>query len=125
MNGVIVNRSSRWNAGRAKAHLSYNKIKPYNEVDVRLLISDFLITISWLWTAALIKVLTYQVFNGGEVLRWIIYILSRFLFAWLNNITDGGDHHPLIVIACATPDSLSEFHFGVVLRILVQVYMCQ
>lgn len=92
-----------------------------DEVDLWLLASDFILTILWIWGSDLITVLAYKVFNGGEFQSWILYMILRYLLAWLGRLTGGGTFATLSILASAAFGDLSEFRFSVVFRVFAQV----
>ncbi|CAA7393006.1 unnamed protein product [Spirodela intermedia] len=94
----------------------------------RLLVADLVMSFSWVWSGALVKVLLLRTLGpeiirqaGGEMLRYAVSVLVMFFFAWLGTITRGASHNPLTVLSHAMSGDFSIFLLTVLGRIPCQV----
>lgn len=93
---------------------------------VSLLVSDFIISFTWVWSGALIEIFVYKILGlghepSGEFIECVLFIINMFFFAFLGKITKGGAYNPLNVLASAISGNFSNFLFGVGARIPSQV----
>lgn len=91
-----------------------------------LLLSDFLVSLMWVWSGVLIKMFVFKVLGfghepAGEVIRCSLSILNMFFFAFLAKITKGGSYNPLTVLSSAISGDVGLFLFTVGARIPAQV----
>ncbi|CAA6657021.1 unnamed protein product [Spirodela intermedia] len=93
----------------------------------RLLVADLVMSFSWVWSGALVKVLLLRTLGpeiirqpGGEMLRYAVSVLVMFCFAWLGTITRGASHNPLTVLSHAMSGDFSIFLLTVLGRIPCQ-----
>ncbi|XP_019162832.1 PREDICTED: probable aquaporin SIP2-1 [Ipomoea nil] len=94
---------------------------------LRMLASDFLMSLMWVWSSVLIKVFVYGVLAFGdhdfhaEILKHTLAVAVMFFFAFLVNVTNGGAYNPLTVLASAISGDFKNFLFTVGARIPTQV----
>lgn len=91
-----------------------------------MLLSDFLVSLMWVWSGVLIKMFVFKVLGfghepAGEVIRCSLSILNMFFFAFLAKITKGGSYNPLTVLSSAISGDVGLFLFTVGARIPAQV----
>lgn len=93
----------------------------------RLLVSDFFMSFMWVWSSVLIKIFVHKILGygahdlKGEILRYGIYIVNMFFFAFLAKATKGGAYNPLTILSSAISGDFSNFLFIVGARIPIQV----
>ncbi|KAJ4971405.1 hypothetical protein NE237_004504 [Protea cynaroides] len=94
---------------------------------VPLILFDFVLSFTWVWSGALIKLFVYNILGfgfepKGEILKASLSILSMFFFAWLGKITRGGSYNPLTVLSGAVSGNFTGFLFTVGARIPAQIF---
>ncbi|KAF9664483.1 hypothetical protein SADUNF_Sadunf16G0023500 [Salix dunnii] len=92
----------------------------------RLILSDFVVSLMWVWSGSLIKIFVFKVLemghdSRGEFLKNSLSIMNMFLFAFLGKVTKGGTYNPLTVLSSAISGDFSQFLFTIGARIPVQV----
>lgn len=94
----------------------------------RLIVADLVMSFSWVWSGALVKVLLLRALGpeiirqpGGEMLKYAVSVVVMFFFAWLGIITRGASHNPLTVLSQALSGDFSGFLLTVLGRIPSQV----
>ncbi|CAK7340319.1 unnamed protein product [Dovyalis caffra] len=92
----------------------------------RLIVSDFLISVMWVWSGALIKMFVFKVLemghdSRGEFMKNSLSVLNMFVFAFLAKVTKGAAYNPLTVFASAISGDFSQFLFTIGARIPAQV----
>ncbi|XP_031129315.1 probable aquaporin SIP2-1 [Ipomoea triloba] len=93
----------------------------------RMLASDFVMSLMWVWSSVLIKVFVYGVLGfahhdlHAEILRHALAVAVMFFFAFLVDLTDGAAYNPLTVLASAISGDFRNFLFTVGARIPTQV----
>lgn len=93
----------------------------------RLLLSDFALSFTWVWSSVLIKIFVYEIIGfhqhdfRGEMLKHAIAVVNMFFFAYLGKITKGGAYNPLTVLSVALSGGFTQFLFTVGGRIPAQV----
>nr|QIJ58696.1 small basic intrinsic protein 2-1 [Paeonia lactiflora] len=93
---------------------------------IRLIVSDFILSVMWVWSGALVKLFVYKVLGfgyepTGEIIKGALSIISMFLFAFLSKISKGGAYNPLTVLSGAISGDFSRFLYTVGARIPAQV----
>ncbi|KAL8493596.1 hypothetical protein ACS0TY_024686 [Phlomoides rotata] len=94
---------------------------------LRLLVADFVMSFTWVWSSDLIKFFVYTILGYGahqlsaDIIRCGVSILNLFLFAFMANATNGGAFNPLAVLSSAITGDFSNFLFTLGARIPVQV----
>jgi hypothetical protein len=92
----------------------------------RLIVSDFIVSIIWVWNGALIKMFVFKVLqmghdSRGEFMRQSLTVVSLFFFAFLAKVTKGASFNPLAVLSSAISGDFSQFLFTIGTRIPAQV----
>ncbi|KAB5519236.1 hypothetical protein DKX38_023555 [Salix brachista] len=92
----------------------------------RLILSDFVVSLMWVWSGALIKIFVFKVLemehdSRGEFLKNSLSIMNMFLFSFLGKVTKGGTYNPLTILSSAISGDFSQFLFTIGARIPVQV----
>jgi aquaporin SIP len=92
----------------------------------RLIVSDFIVSIIWVWNGALIKMFVFKVLqmghdSRGEFMRQSLTVVSLFFFAFLAKFTKGASFNPLAVLSSAISGDFSQFLFTIGTRIPAQV----
>lgn len=95
---------------------------------LRLLATDFMVSLMWVWSGALIKMVVFQVLGfpaqqpNGEILKGALFIANMFFFVWLGKATGGGSYNPLTVLATSISGNFTGFLFASCARIPTQVH---
>lgn len=92
----------------------------------RLILSDFVVSLMWVWSGSLIKIFVFKVLgmghdSRGEFLKNSLSIVNMFLFAFLGKVTKGGTYNPLTILSSAISGDFSQFLFTIGARIPAQV----
>uniref|UniRef100_A0A6M2F6J8 Aquaporin SIP2-1 n=1 Tax=Populus davidiana TaxID=266767 RepID=A0A6M2F6J8_9ROSI len=92
----------------------------------RLIVSDFIVSIIWIWNGALIKMFVFKVLQMGhdsraEFVGQSLTVMSLFFFAFLAKVTKGASYNPLVVLSSAISGDFSQFLFTIGTRIPAQV----
>ncbi|KAG5252602.1 aquaporin SIP2.1 family protein [Salix suchowensis] len=92
----------------------------------RLILSDFVVSLMWVWSGSLIKIFVFKVLemehdSRGEFLKNSLSIMNMFLFSFLGKVTKGGTYNPLTILSSAISGDFSQFLFTIGARIPVQV----
>ncbi|KAH8485912.1 hypothetical protein POPTR_016G024900v4 [Populus trichocarpa] len=92
----------------------------------RLILSDFVVSLMWVWSGSLIKIFVFKVLgmghdSRGEFLKNSLSIMNMFLFAFLGKVTKGGAYNPLTILSSAISGDFSQFLFTIGARIPAQV----
>lgn len=92
----------------------------------RLILSDFVVSLMWVWSGSLIKIFVFKVLgmghdSRGEFLKNSLSIMNMFLFAFLGKFTKGGAYNPLTILSSAISGDFSQFLFTIGARIPAQV----
>ncbi|KAJ6870261.1 aquaporin SIP2-1 [Populus alba x Populus x berolinensis] len=92
----------------------------------RLILSDFVVSLMWVWSGSLIKIFVFKVLgmghdSRGEFLKNSFSIMNMFLFAFLGKVTKGGTYNPLTILSSAISGDFSQFLFTIGARIPAQV----
>ncbi|KAJ6300740.1 hypothetical protein OIU76_021522 [Salix suchowensis] len=86
-----------------KNPISKNKIPPQSfnlffkmVSKTRLILSDFVVSLMWVWSGSLIKIFVFKVLemehdSRGEFLKNSLSIMNMFLFSFLGKVTKGGN----------------------------------
>ena len=95
----------------------------------RLVVSDFIVSLMWVWSGILNKIFVYKVLGlshepKGEFVKNALSIINMFFFAYLGKITKGATYNPLTVLSAAISGDFSCFLFTVGARIPAQVIFC-
>ncbi|XP_059288249.1 probable aquaporin SIP2-1 [Lycium ferocissimum] len=94
----------------------------------RLVVSDFIMSLMWVWSSVLIKMFVHSILGygahdlKGEILKHAISVINMFFFAFLSKATEGGAYNPLTILSGAISGNLSNFIFTVAARIPAQVF---
>ncbi|KAL5707809.1 MIP aquaporin [Ranunculus cassubicifolius] len=93
---------------------------------IKLILSDFILSFSWVFSGALQKILITNILGlrsslQDEILKILISIIRLFIFAWWGKISKGGTYNPLNLLSSAISGSFSGFLFAFGVRIPVQV----
>ncbi|KAL3629832.1 hypothetical protein CASFOL_027054 [Castilleja foliolosa] len=93
----------------------------------RLLAADFLMSLMWVWSSVLNKILVHRVLGygahelKGQIIRYAVSILNMFLFGFMAKATKGGAYNPLSLLSAAISGDFSNFLFTLGARIPAQV----
>ncbi|GFP83777.1 probable aquaporin sip2-1 [Phtheirospermum japonicum] len=93
----------------------------------RLLAADFMMSLMWVWSSVLNKILVHIILGygahelKGEIIRYAVSILSMFIFAFMAKATKGGAYNPLTLLSAAISGDFSNFLFTLGARIPAQV----
>ncbi|KAG6744612.1 hypothetical protein POTOM_051249 [Populus tomentosa] len=95
----------------------------------RLILSDFVVSLMWVWSGSLIKIFVFKVLgmghdSRGEFLKNSLSIVNMFLFAFLGKVTKGGTYNPLTILSSAISGDFSQFLFTIGARIPAQNSVC-
>lgn len=91
-----------------------------------VIIYDFIISLMWVWSNFLIKLLVNQILGidyqpKAEFVKNSLSVINMFFFAFLGKVTNGGAYNPLTVLASAVSGGFAHFLFTVGARIPAQV----
>ncbi|KAH6818652.1 small and basic intrinsic protein 2 [Perilla frutescens var. frutescens] len=93
----------------------------------RLVVADFMISLMWVSSNELIKILVQGALgNGanqleGDIAKWVLSLLNMFVIAYISTLANGATYNPLTVLATAISGDFSNFLFTVGARIPAQV----
>ncbi|KAK9122551.1 hypothetical protein Sjap_012153 [Stephania japonica] len=93
----------------------------------RLILWDFVMSLMWVCSGALIKLFVGKVLGLGheprtEIVKASLSISNMFFFAWLGDKSRGGAYNPLTVLSGALSGNLSVFLYTFGFRIPAQVF---
>lgn len=111
------------------------QVKPYqkgradhpSKTKTWILISDFTLSLMWVYSNSIIKLLVHQVLGlphtlTAEIVTFAFKIINMFLFAILVSISKGGSYNPLTILAAAISGDFNRFLFTLGARIPTQVF---
>ncbi|GAB4843999.1 MIP aquaporin (TC 1.A.8) [Ancistrocladus abbreviatus] len=102
---------------------------------IRVLISDFIISMMWVCSGPLINLFVQKNLGIGkghhlhghesptaEIMKEAVTILNLFVFAYLGKVSKGGAYNPLTVLAAAVTEDFDQSLFILGARIPAQVF---
>ncbi|CAA7060536.1 unnamed protein product [Microthlaspi erraticum] len=93
---------------------------------IGLVVSDLVLSFMWIWAGVLVNILVHGVLGlrkdtTGDIVRFGFSIISMFVFAFLQKVTNGGLFNPLTALASGVSGGFGSFVFSVLVRIPVEV----